>query len=335
MALRPIFRDALEEDWDGFTSSLQSLDEEALEEPFGEGAPEPFTGESSILHVVCNFPSVKSFVVQEILKKSPRLAESLDGFGQNPLHIAVTCCCRSDIVGPLVRTAPQSAHQQDFGLLRPIDLLCQSIIMKEERSKYATKNNNNHHHHGATAEKDANETVDDVQCQLWECVQLLACALIVSSNDNHEIRDWELPTLHACLRATPFDFPFSLLDRAMKRYEHQFQVQDGRGDLPLHIVAAWSPDEDITDNFLQDVAKKYIKGAKIVNREDKLPLQLAIENHERSWTTGIGFLMSVYPAPDRFGMPLSTLILGKVAARGYRTVVFEMLRNQPALFTYR
>lgn len=156
---------------------------------------------------------------------------------------------------------------------------------------------------------------DTMLKRLWESVQILAVAL-----DPADLRDWDSPTLHACLKAQPSNFPFALLQRSIQRFCSDFKTEDNHGNLPLHIVAGRSAEDDPNDNFLTEIANHFPQAASITNHDVKLPLQLAIGSGLRSFDTGIADLLEVFPAPDHFSMPVFTLILGLAATRNRATV---------------
>ena len=229
--------------------------------------------------------------------------------------------------------------------------------MAEELSKYVCKSTG----------KDDRSVKNEIQRKnLWGCVQSLAVAMgpaaattttatttgnATATNDknngDHQ-RDWESPTLHACLRATPNDFPYFLLERSMTlpEFAKDYKTGDRHGNLPLHINAAQSPpeedDDDISadprrksDTLLVTIALRYPLAAKTMNRDGQLPLDLAIRNHQRGWHTGIADLLEFYPTLDQFSISLSTNILGLAATTPNRTtLLFEMLKGRPEFFTY-
>ncbi|CAB9496908.1 expressed unknown protein [Seminavis robusta] len=317
-----LFELALQENWEGLatrlkevTSSDTLMEPSTLLETFGPD--EPLTQQSSLLHASVCLPTVPVSIVETILQKAPSLALSRDTFGRTPLHVAVCHAPRADVVRTLVREAAHSALQQDDTLMRPIDNLSQSILMSEERSKYYDR-----HYHEHSNQKTTSQ-------HLWDCVQPLAVALDPSGD-----YDWESPMVHACLRAN--NFPYALLERAMKRYGDDFGKADQQGNHPLHIVAGiYSPDDDPEEQFLTSIANRYPKAARITNQQGKLALDLAIQAGLRGWSTGLAELLELYPAPENFSMPVSTHLLGLASSQGRTTMLFEMLRNQPEFFSYR
>jgi hypothetical protein len=188
--------------------------------------------------------------------------------------------------------------------------------MKEEHSKYS----------GGHSKINDNAMMNE----LWNIVHLIAIAMDPTSST----LDWKQPILHACLRASTNDFPYALFERAMKRFRDQFALPDQSGNLPLHAYCS-SPDDDDED-YCSGIAAKYPTAAKVKNDDGKLPLDLAIEKGQRGWDTGIADLLEIYPAPiSRFRIELAPLLLGQASAHGRRTLMFQMLRSKPDLFTWR
>lgn len=314
---RQLFVLASEEKWNQFQEQLQSLIEngnlDALQEPCGELAPEPVPPDSSILHVVCSFPSVPSGIVQTLLTHAPPLATTRDELGRNPLHIAlVEGAGQPTIIRLLARSAPEAAQQRDDSYCTPIEVLAQMILMQEERSKYVPKGDN------------SRQELRSKVARLWNCVQPLA----VASTENP---DWESPLLHACLRAAPHGFPYALMERARKEHYQELKLPDSRGNYPLHIIAGWDPEDDVGD-FLRTVANQYPAAAKTTNEDDLLPLDIGSASGMRGWNTGIAQLLEVYPAPERFSLAESSYLLARAARQQRSTLIFELLRSQPEFF---
>jgi hypothetical protein len=315
------FEFALQEDWDSLAlmletaafSTNQSNVTNMLNDKYGADEPEPFTRDSSLLHVVVAFSDVPVSIVESLLQQAPSLVYTWDSLGRTPLHIAAIYSSQADVVRKLVQHAPQTALQQDETILRSIDHLCQEILMKEERSKYTHKESETMNDQGSKLNK------------LWSCVQPLAVAMDPSGN-----YDWDSPTLHSCFRAS--DFPYALLERAMKRFGDDFSKADARGNYPLHVVAGMSGEDDPEENFLTSIAMKYMEAAKCRNADGKLPLHLAIES--RSWDAGIAEMLEIFPAPETFTVALGAHVMAKASREGKTTIVFQLLRNQIEFFTY-
>jgi hypothetical protein len=314
-----LFELALHEDWDSLALMLETApvltNESAvtnmLNDKYGADEPEPFTQYSSLLHVVVAFSTVPVSIVESLLQQAPSLVYTWDSLGRTPLHIAAIYSSQAEVVRKLVQHAPQTALQQDETILRSIDHLCQKILMKEERSKY-------------THDEAMNGQGSKLN-KLWSCVQPLAVGMDPSGD-----YDWDSPTLHSCFRAS--DFPYALLERAMKRFSRDFSRSDARGNYPLHVVAGMSGDDDPEENFLTSIAMKYMEAAKCRNADGLLPLHLAIES--RSWDTGIAEMLEIFPAPGTFSVALSTHVMGKASREGKTTIVFQLLRNQIEFFAY-
>ena len=326
-ACDPIFALACEEQWIELISKVKNLHESeksVLRET--ENPPNEFVStESTILHVVCSCKNVPQTVIETILDElGPELVAAVDdASGQTPLHTAITSDCPADIIRLLVKAFPPSTQRPDYSLLRPIDLLCQKIIMKEERSKYR--------HSEVVGEIHVDGNLGREVDELWKCVHLLAIILDPISSTT----DWEQPILHACLRASASDFPYALLERAMKRFKDQFGVSDQHGNFPLHIAATLSPDDDATEEGLRYIVNKYLPAVQMENKDGKLPLDLAIEKGLRRWNDGIADLLEANPAPDRFRLELVPLIMARAAADGRIMIIFEMLKSKPDFFTWQ
>ena len=230
----------------------------------------PVNAVGNLLHVACVYPLVPLEVCETIVRiGGPNLCRQTytHSMLQTPLHLIVQQCPeRCDLVELLVTASPKIVNQRDVQYYLPIEILCQTIIMKEERIKYT---NNVQRRAQLSTELES----------LWNCAHILANAAAslssstktptplsdpivefgTSTNLKHEQQQSEsppditvedphqssqrcpprLPMVHACLRAT--NFPFALAERAIKRYPEQLRQQDRFGDLPLHVVAGRSP----------------------------------------------------------------------------------------------
>ena len=230
----------------------------------------PVNAVGSLLHVVCAYPLVPFEVIETMVKLGgPNLCRqtSTHSMRQTPLHVIVQQCPeRCDLVELLVTTSPKIVNQRDVQYFLPIEVLCQTIIMKEERLKYTS----NGQRRGQLSEE-----LDS----LWSCARILANAAaslspsimaslplsdssaMPESGISANLEQLQLdappeatstvphpssqsdserqPMIHSCLRAV--NFPFALTERAMKRYPEQLSQADVYGDLPLHIVAGRTP----------------------------------------------------------------------------------------------
>jgi hypothetical protein len=323
----------------------------------------------SLLHILCTYSSVPVQAIQMMIEVGgPIVALQAHNhfMQQTPLHIAIQNIPeRFDIVQELVRVAPASVNERDAQYLRPIEILCQTIIMKEERDKYYTY---------WRRPQDGLSDVDHngVATGLWECVHVLAdTAASLShplpskqpvSQGCRQIEALETvaaqevvkapkrqPIVHACLQAP--DFPLALTERAIKRYPEQLRQPDEKGDLPLHIVArqlspasqAVTNEEDDSEeksqngyeeeDFLNQVIAMYPAAASRWNHQRQTPLDVAIESGRR-WNSGIARLLEAHPAGlENRRLPLGYYpkVLAQIVKLKRWGMLYGILQSKPDL----
>jgi hypothetical protein len=346
-----LFELAQQEEWSALVAHIQScpawlLHQQAVVDPFDGDGDVDGDGDGSItsttlLHCLVathySNSNVPETVIQAILDKDTRLACLPNHMQQTPLHVAVQCIPdQLGIIQCLIYAAPETAQQRDGQYLRPIDVLCQTIIMKEERIKY----NNTH---DDRRRQQQQTMVND----LWECARMLAQASRLKKADpaiQTTTTTTIQPTVHACLHAV--DFPLALIERAMKRYMEQLGQADAEGDLPLHIMARQAPpppEEDSDDGdddddggmlLLDELVSLYPPAAAKWNHQRQIPLDVAIASGRR-WRTGIRQLLEAHPAGiESRGIPLRVypLIFEKLIQEKQFHMVFGILQGKPELY---
>jgi hypothetical protein len=302
--------------WVDLAQKLQSCSVEVIinarDETNAEGA--------SLLHVVLSRSNVPLSLIESILALAggpPSIATLKNNMQQIPLHTAIHCIPeRTEIVKCLVQAAPESIRQRDYLYIRPIDILCQKVIMMEEIAKYSHQND------------------EDVIEKLWDTAYVLAHASCWASNseesETHSID--RQPIVHSCLRS--FDFPFALKERAMDRYESQLRQPDSNGDLPLHIIARLPPrgedNEDDELDFFHRVLSLYPKAALSVNKQQQTPFSVAVQSG-RTWNSGLSRLLEENPAAiDGLQIPINLypIILARLRFRA----IYGMVTAKPDMF---
>jgi hypothetical protein len=236
------------EAWEELIVSLQASSSETIlfvveESMDEEGGPSDIMDPevTSLLHVVCTSANVPLLVVEMILDLSggpPSVATIPNHLQQTPLHITLHFIPeRTDIVDCLVRAAPEGVHLRDtHEYVRPIDILYQKLIMREEVIKLVSSHSD---------EEEMDYLYGDLD-DLWETAKILAQASC-SNATNHKMMCNDTPPpprppqpiVHSCLLVK--DFPVALTERAMKRYWKQLRETNADGDLPLHVIARVSP----------------------------------------------------------------------------------------------
>ena len=351
---RYLFRMARSNDWDGLEHNLKSSSFEVLRNAVDDAYSTAGDEESnSLLHVLVTCSDVPVTIVRTILTKSPTSPSSaLEGSTlpkedstslatiqnhakQTPLHTTLHVVPeRTDIVDCLVRAAPETVRCRDVLRVRPIDILCQKIIMMEEVIKYS------HHHR--------EEEKGMLNC-LWETVRVLAQA--ACSNDGEESpsrnlmqpHEQQQPILHACLLGR--DFPFALKERAMKRYRSQLKHTNANGDLPLHIISRLPPpkrveeddEDDFEGDFLERILSLYPAAAAVCNQEGQIPLVLATKNGRR-WNSGVSLLLEAHPfGVEDLQLPLQLypMLFERLQKDGRTCTLFHLIQAKPELFMQR
>ena len=303
------------EDWDALTSMIES--ESCSPWILDLATEDEFDNDASFLHILCKIPGVPSSVISTLIAKKSDMVLLKNDLGQLPLHLVVQSCpTRFDIVRCLVDSLPETVFERDQLLLRPVDTLCQTIIMKEERSKYRPR--------GVVT-----EIQDDVE-HLWETARILAQAACPSPN----ALSTPQPIVHTCLCAT--DFPLALTHRAIRRNLDQLQQRDSNGDFPIHIAARSTPQVDGGYDLFGEIVTRWPEGASQGNRNRQIPLEIAIENGRR-WTTGISSLLEAYPggimATQSLGFSHYSLLFEKLLQENKTSILFGILRTMPDLLS--
>lgn len=294
-----------------------------------------------ILGTACYQKAVPLQVYQLILSDAPTAALYQDAGLRTPLHMVIMCTWdlflrpswvdlsshafpfftdldRPDLVETLVSARPQCIHLQDMELLRPIDILTQKLLMKEERFRYL----------GERRTREDEQALADN----WECARLLVIAHGETS-DGVDYRN--LPLVHACLRALQY-VPLALIARAIRRQRAQLQVTDDVvGNLPLHWVAQ-SPAGTDGDDLLAEVLEKHIGAALMRNFHNQWPVNVAIEAGRR-WDSGVSILLDANPLAledfrilDGRQLPLMAERLGRTFNRP--SLVYALLKTHIELF---
>jgi ankyrin repeat protein len=134
---------------------------------------------------------------------------------------------------------------------------------------------------------------------------------------------------------------------AIRLYAHQLHLTDEHGNLPIHL-AAQHPDLHVipmimdhdelsvleaTESALTQLAKQHPKGAVTPNRDDRLPIHLAIESG-KAYEHGIHAL--VHAAPQTLEQrdvktKLPPFLLAAASPKAPLTVVWELVRARPDL----
>lgn len=263
-----------------------------------------------LLGAAAYLPTVPVQVYAKVLAIDPRVAFFVDAGLRAPLHMISIHRDRPDIVRTIVGVAPDVVHLRDMEGLRPIDIMTQKILMKEERFRYL----------GSRRSPEDSQLLEDA----WECARFIVKA--------HAREQIDRPMLHTCLLASG-DVPLALIERALRRYRDQLPLADEEGNLPLHLVAGRLPPED-ADDLLGEVLNKYPEAAERKNHADQRPFDCAIEAN-RHWDTGVGLLLNSLPAALE-SLNLSTNVLSiifeELYRRGHPGIVYTMLRTDPDLF---
>lgn len=142
--------------------------------------------------------------------------------------------------------------------------------------------------------------------------------------------------MHACIRAHS-SCPLALRQRIMKRYQHQLQVPDCRGNLPLHIAAGNIIEEDEDMEVIQQVLDAYPAATRVVNKNGNLPLDEAI-CAGRTWSSGAKILFEAFPeailVSGHYKIPPAqyALVFSEIGRIGSVDSLFRILHGQPELF---
>jgi hypothetical protein len=335
---RPLFHLARQRLWDRLLTSLHErpTSPEMIRNAMDESVlDEEVSSVSNLLHVVVASYTVPVSVVQTILDLSgagpsiTSMATMQNHLQQTPLHITLHCIPeRTDIVDCLVRAAPETVRQRDGLRLRPIDILCQKLIMMEEVIKYS-------HHHQHPDDDNADDDNSGMLNALWDTVHVLAHASRSTTDTERQ------PIVHACLVGV--DVPFALTERAMKRYSIQLQQANSDGDLPLHIIARVPPpprgegddEDDYEGDFFDRVVSLYPAAASHWNHQRQIPLIVAARSG-RGWHSGIARLLQAHPAGIeelQLSHRLYPLVFEKLCQSRQISTVYGIIQATPELFS--
>lgn len=309
--MNKIFCIAREGDWEDLIRELkQEGDNPELESLL---SPKDSVNRENILHQVCYNASVTTLVVETVIRSGGReLVSEQNDLGQTPLHVYLTCThggASVSVCKVLVEAKPETVRVADNEFLRPIDVLCQKIIMREERAKYLP---------------EEQQSLED----LWDNARIIVQAFRPSFSRQHS-----QPMVHACLEIGE-DCPFALWERALKRFPDDILEPDDNGNLPLHIAASTSPPDELEGDLLNEILNLSPKAASIRNKRKELPLDLGIRSG-RTWRTGICRLLDAYPiAIDAHIQPNEyPLILSHFASSSsQRNILYQLLLGKPDLF---
>jgi len=214
-----------------------------------------------LLGTACLKPSVPAALFEKVLSIDRRAALYQDGWLRTPLQMIVSNLGRRhDLVRIVLDAAPECIHMRDMEGLRPIEVLTQKILIKEERFKYVVRQ--------ITARSNKEEDERSL-CDHWECARLLAAAHVRSAaatadagrveddgaesetggakapvvgdvdeeDDDNNKFGTTATLLHTFVRAT--DIPLAIRERAIRRCPDQLRLPDPvSGNLPLHYAAA-------------------------------------------------------------------------------------------------
>jgi hypothetical protein len=221
---------------------------------------------------------------------------------------------RPDVVRALVRAAPECVCVHGTKYKRPIDLLLGAIGVCELRV--------NHENDPDTANQHR-----------LHLVALYKCAGYIVAAHADRVEEYEQKPLlvHVCVQAQ--HIPRNLVEIVIRRFGRvQSRQANARGDLPLHIAAAhWRPDAEDYEDFLPRILNVYPEGARVLNQQDKLHLELAVDAG-RSWNTGIRLLLNANPlALRKRSIPYSLfpIILGELLQTDDASIAFLLLRCNP------
>lgn len=304
-----------------------------------------------VMATACYKTSVPLHFFQTVLQVSGKESATYQDAGlRTPLHMVLMYLDRPDICRLLVETNPLILNVNDHVGLRPIDIITQKIVMKEELMRYLSKSIGN----GGGASFQTHAEIDAESRLLencWESARILCLAhggeLTINNNNNNNNACW--PLLHACCLSRRH-VPLSLVHRALcKCGSAQLELQDDiRGETPLHIVSrntvedAQQQPEDADDEELELLAlicMKNPKAAGILNENNQYPLDVAIQTG-RTWNTGCQFLAQAYPPALLHGIHdenevrifFQSILLGHFHNQEFfNDMIFQVLRSRPQI----
>jgi len=309
-----MFALAQKEEWDALIARLQNV--KNTKSLFCLSSNVRTDEQGTLLHIVCSSTNVNKNVVELLLQLAgPELVCVQDPLGHTSLHDAFRGGAPLDVMKLLI--TPQSVQVKDNLCLTPLDHVCERIIMREERHRYA-KNDEN-----------------DTDTYLWECARSMLQALGTASHEEEE----KTMMMHACIEAHSY-CPLALRQRIMNRYHHQLQLPDAAGNLPLHIAARTIVDEDEDTEVIQQVLEAYPAAIRVMNRDGNLPLDEAIRAG-RIWSNGAKILFETFPeailVSENHRVPAAhfALVFAEIGRRGSVDSLYKILHGQPELFRRR
>jgi hypothetical protein len=156
---------------------------------------------------------------------------------------------------------------------------------------------------------------------------LYLCAGFIIAAHVNRVEEYSVSPqpLHLCLLAR--NLPLTLIESAIRHFGPvQSQHVNAHGDLPLHIAAReWRPDEDAEEDFLPRILNLYPDGARVLNEQEKLPLDVAVDDGRR-WNSGIRLLLNAHPlALQSRAIPhaLFPMILGELLEKVTRALLLD------------
>jgi ankyrin repeat protein len=192
-----------------------------------------------------------------------------DSYSGTPLHEACTRIWHlpRDIFMTLVANHPSALYVRDRGGMTPLDTLhlYYDYFLKKDYT-------------GLDWEEKHSKLAD------------VAMTLLTGA----PVRCTDLPSLHDLLRSQDCTSDIAkLLTYALR---DQTSLEDGNGNLPLHIVASRHYNNDIMyEEIIETLLELYPAACQISNSERTLPLQL-MHRSGKSWSKGMRMVLLQHPA---------------------------------------
>jgi ankyrin repeat protein len=297
------------------------------------------------------------WVIERMIDVCPISVKVADCFGELPLfHVTDMGGGPLDIIKRLIRAYPDSLLRDGrknlildmvesgpvmyWDRLKPILALCPAAALV--RPKHSV---NPIHRLWLTVYSHQKLDIDQVALMMTTgqdefYLKAKDLLLLLLKAGYHNTTSDELPgnvpfrALHA---AAGLKVPNELISLLIRLFPGQLrEVDEEHGWTPLHVEAAGphkSRDKIDSPTGLEMLAQAYPDAARVLDRNGKLPLHLALE-HDKTWKFGVKELVEAEPLALRIAVGYSGMYPFELAASGRRAdinTVYELLRANSAV----
>jgi len=166
----------------------------------------------------------------------------------------------------------------------------------------------------------------------WSDATLNNVDILMTLLTGTPLRSSDSPSLHELLRNEQCTLVFAeILIYALR---DQASVQDSNGNVPLHVIALKTPDDNTMYlKVLEMLLRLYPQACQVSNRERQLPLELMLQSG-KTWNSGMKLVLLEHPAAV-LDLGLNSIatcaVLEKLGMEQKPEALFRLLRGAPDL----